>query len=477
MAKVLLIQPSEDTTSSDKKSSTHPPLGLIYVGTAIEDKHQVKIFDRNINSNDDSLINSVKEFSPDIIGFSSLSSPMLIDLIHLGKLVKKISPKSIVVVGGPHASLEPQCFLDEPYVDYVLRGEGEEAFLEFCDTFDKSPKKLKKLKNVNLNPLRHYLDMSQLKLPNYNLVDISKYTDFYVVLSRGCPHQCTFCSWSKVQRFNGRPFFRIYNESQITEFLRRVIEDYHRKFFFIMDDNILAFREQSLKMLKFLQKYKVHFDLAGGRASDLTDDICRELKKAGCYSVHIGIESGSQRILDLIHKGTTVKQNYDAIQTCKRHGIISDASIMIALPTETSKDLQETRDFIKKAKPDIPNVKIYNPQPAILFDYCIDKGQIEKPKTLQEWANWLGEMRWTKHNVSEISNQELEKAIRELWSYGFYRLKIKKFFFWLKAGKFRYLLRGLKRVFIVRYHLKIPFLGMLDLRKKSSVKSALLKFK
>ena len=139
MAKVLLIQPHENIRNKEKEMNAHTPLGLIYLGTAIEHKHSIKIFDRNLHHKDKVLINFLKNYNPDIIGFSSLSSTMLFDLIFLGKLVKKEFPKTIVVVGGPQASLEPGCFLNEPYVDYVIRGEGEQAFLEFCDVFDKNP--------------------------------------------------------------------------------------------------------------------------------------------------------------------------------------------------------------------------------------------------------------------------------------------------------------------------------------------------
>src|SRR3989344_1798760 len=121
MAKVLLVNPHEDIRDRNKKVLSFTPLSLVYLGTAIEDKHEVKIYDRNLYNNDERYVNFLKNYNPDIVGFTSVVSTMLYDLMHLGKLTKKTLPKAIIIIGGVQATVDPDTILNEPYVNYVMR--------------------------------------------------------------------------------------------------------------------------------------------------------------------------------------------------------------------------------------------------------------------------------------------------------------------------------------------------------------------
>jgi len=172
MAKVLLIQPNRNRTNKSDTLSV-PPLSLIYLATAIKKKHEVKIYDRNLYKEDAILLKLLENYMPEIIGFTSMTSEMLLDIIHLGPIIKNKLKKAIIIVGGTHASVEPDSVLNEPYVDYIIRGEGEAALLEFCDTFDKNPKKLKTLKNVNKNPVRPLINLNEWDNPDFSLVNVT----------------------------------------------------------------------------------------------------------------------------------------------------------------------------------------------------------------------------------------------------------------------------------------------------------------
>jgi anaerobic magnesium-protoporphyrin IX monomethyl ester cyclase len=445
MAKILLIQPNEDIRDRNRKTITFTPLSLIYLGTAIEDKHTIKIYDRNVNNNDQDFIKFLKEYNPQIVGLTSVVSTILFDVIHLGKLIKKILPESTIIVGGVHATIDPDSLLNEPYVDYVLRGEGEEAFLEFCNTFDKNPAKLKTLKNINKNPIRPFVDLNKLKLPNYNLLDLDKYQKFFVNLTRGCIANCSFCYNVQMWGKNCNPFVRAYSTENTIELMRRVVEEYKRKNFHIIDDNFLFFKSRCIEVCKFLEKYKVGF-YACSRADSINDEILIALKKAGCHTIAIGIESGSQKMLDLLNKKVTLEQNINAIKLCKKYEIKGDALFMIGLPTETVTELNETIKFIKKYDPDVANMHIYNPMPAKLFDDLILKGRIKKPTTLEEWANHGGLWVAFNNNVSEIPEKKLREAIKEIERFHFLRKKIKRTLFWIRKGEYDYVLRKMKEI-------------------------------
>jgi radical SAM superfamily enzyme YgiQ (UPF0313 family) len=452
MAKVLLVQPHEDLTKKYERARTNTPITLIILGTAIKNKHEVKIYDRNFNANDKKFIEFLQSYNPDIVGFTSMTAPMLFDLMRLGKLVKKILPKTIVIVGGVHASVEPDSVLNEPYVDYIIRGEGDEAFLEFCDTFDKNPKKLGKLKNINKNPLRPFVDLEKLEVPDFDLVDLKKYDHVIVMLSRGCTGNCTFCCSTRRWGINGKPCVRTYKTEKIIQFFKDLIEKHKVKTFSIADDNFLSLREQTFKICKYLEGKDAHF-FCFARADDIDDEMLEMLKKAGCHTIQIGIESGSQRVLDFLNKKITVQQNIKAIECCKRNGITCDASFMTGLPTENVEELNMTKAFVKKHKPDIPNAKIFCPLPgAPLFDFCVTRGLLKKPETLREWADWTGEITFikTRHNTSKIPDNYLVKTTRDIVLTGFYRNKLRRLVYWTKAGEFRHVLNSVRRLFVWR---------------------------
>jgi len=469
MAKVLLVQPHYDRRVETISGKPPVPLTLIYLGTAIEDKHSVKIYDRNLNLDDAEFFKTIEAFKPNIIGFTLMTSEMIFDFLYLGPLIKEKYPKILIIAGGVHITIDPTSVLKKEYVDYIIRGEGEEVLQEFCDTLDKDPEKLKTLKNVNYNPLRPFVNLDDLKLPNYNLIDIENFGTFYIGFSRGCPGNCSFCYSCGMWGKDNHPFIRSYSKEKSIEMMRNIIEDHKVKVFSIIDDNFVPFKSRAKAICSFLEKYNVHF-FCFGRADFIDDEILQALKKAGCHTVQTGFESGSQRILDLLNKKITVKQNYEAVKCCKRNKITCDASFMIGLPTETLEDLEETKKFIKTSKPDIINLKIFLPLPgAPLFDFCVENNLLKKPTTLEEWAPWTGGMGRVRHNVSKISDQVLTDSAKELWKVSFYKTKIKKFFFWIRAGEFKYALKGIKRVFrIGDRDVRLPFLGYIKTKREDT---------
>jgi radical SAM superfamily enzyme YgiQ (UPF0313 family) len=448
MAKVLLIQPNLSITDRGQKRG-NTPLSLIYLGTAIKKKHQVKIFDRNLNSKDATLINLLKEYSPEIVGITSMTSQMLLDIIHIGPLIKKHLPKVIIVVGGVHATVEPDSVLDEPYVDYVIRGEGEEAFLEFCSVFDKNPEKLGKLKNINKNPLRPLIDLNKLDPLDFSLVDLKSYSSVWISTSRGCPGNCSFCYNSKMWGKNGKPFARFLNTEKTIELFRDVIENHGITEFNIADDNFVTFKQRCLDVCKFLEERyegKISF-FSVMRADRVDDEILSAIKKAGCNTIEFGSESGSQRMLNFLNKQISIETQGKAIELCHKHGIFNWDSFMFGIPGETIEDLNLTKKFIKKYKPDKIMAYIFTAMPgSLIFEDLVKRGIIKKPKTLLDWAKYIKGFSFNqvKHNKSLIPDPVLEKTIRKFNKYRGYRTKIKKFFWWMKKGKVKYVFKKLK---------------------------------
>lgn len=442
MAKVLLIQPIYDIAHLN--SPPWIPLALVTLGTIVREKgHKIMIFDRNIEKNDSRLIETIKGFDPDIVGLTAYTGRTLIDVMKISKITKENS-KAIVVVGGVHASLEPESLFKYEFIDYAVRGEGELALLDMCNLIDKGKKDFSKIPNVNLNPMRPFINLNDFPLPDYGLIDIKKYPVTTFCTSRGCPGRCKFCYndyyWGRM----GKKCVRMYNTENTIKMITNVLDKYKIKEFTIADDNFASLSKRTFDVCNALSKYgKDIIFQCFLRADYAYDKILFALKKAGCWSIQFGIESGNQRILDFIQKDTTVEQNALALKKCKKFGIHTDASYMIGLPTETIKDMEKTVDFIKKNKADTMIVKKYAPFPGTeMFEYCVKKGLIKQPEKLEDWTKFaIDEI---EPNVSEIPTPLLMKTINELnkkdyFIFGKKALKL------LLAGHFKYVLFKLKR--------------------------------
>jgi len=447
MAKILLIQPNINILGKEGLIQNAPPLSLIYLGTAVKKTHTVKILDRATNSKDEYLIKILEEYTPDIIGITSMTSQMLYDIIHIGPIIKKHLKKSIILIGGVHASVDPDSVLNEPYVDFVLRGEGEAAFLEFCDTFDKNPKNLSKLRNINKNPLRPLIDLNKWDNPDFSLVNLEDYGSMWISTSRGCPGNCSFCYNARMWGINGNPCVRFLNTEKTIALFRDIIENHHKTEFSIADDNFVTFKQRCLDVCKFLEnryKGKISFFMMA-RADRVDDEILAALKRAGCNTITFGSESGSQRVLDLLNKQISVETQGNSIALCHKHNIFAWDSFMLGIPGETREDLDKTLKFIRKYKPDTAMGYIFTPMPGnILFDKLVHSGEITPPKTLADWARWNdGYYLKIKKNLSKIPNQEIIYAFRKLQKFRKYKTKLKKFFWRLKKGNFRFILSRL----------------------------------
>lgn len=456
MARVLLVQPHRDIRLNSEEKYAIPST-LIIVATAIKDKHSVKIYDRNIERDDSKFFDYLKEYNPDIVGFTAMTSAMLLDIIHLGPLIKEQNKKIIIVVGGVHPTIEPDSVLNEKYVDYIIRGEGDEAFLEFCDTFDKNPKRLGKLKNINKNALRPLIDMSKLKFPDYSLIDLEKYGQVFIMTSRGCPGDCTFCYNAKMWGKNGHPFVRMYDTEKTKQFLKEAIEKYNIREFTIGDENFTTFKTRAIEICKFLKKNynkKVNF-FVFSRADFVDDEILQALKKAGCSGLQFGSESGSQRVLDFLNKKISVEVQGKAFELCRKNKIFSDASFMVGIPTETIEEAKMTERFINKYRPDLADVKIFNPMPgSLIFDNLVKEKIIKKPKNLEEWADWSGNWSIIKHNYSNIPDNLLLEIATKLWNYRYYSTRIRKALYWIRRGQLKNVIKKTRNLIIRKYSSK-----------------------
>jgi anaerobic magnesium-protoporphyrin IX monomethyl ester cyclase len=381
MSKILLINPPYfgNIYANSKfrvvMSQGTMPLGLCCVAASmIKAGHEVEICDMNVGD--------VPYFGLwDYVGFTS-TTPIIRDVYKMMGSIRDFYPEINFIIGGTHATARPVEV--RQYFDMVCIGEGEWGGFDWGG--------LKPAKNLD-----------DLPIPAYHLLDSRKYClprlisrknpVAYIQTSRGCFGKCIYCT----KGIEGNKL-RFKSPERVVEEMEYVLSLGYREVQ-IIDDNFTAdlrrvYRICELileKGLKFpwyprngIRVDRVSFgDLV--KNSKISHGLLATMKRAGCYRVPFGVESGSQRVLDRIKKGIKLEQVEDAIYLAKKAGLETEAYFMFGLPTETEEDLQKTVDFAVKIDPDYAKFATTIPFPGTeLYDEMDKDGRIHT----KDWSKY-----------------------------------------------------------------------------------------
>ncbi len=322
-----------------------PPLGLMYIAGMLRHKGvPARIIDLSFVDRKD-----WKEAIgyADTYGMTVFSSSLYL-AIEVAKLAKQNNPSCITIVGGPHPTALPEEIL--PYFDYVVKGEGEFAF----DSLSSPVVEMPQIPDLNI-----------LQPPARDLVDITRYHRKVqghkctsIVTTRGCPHKCAFCY---KDMFGHK--IRSFSVERIVDEIKSIKADFGIDAFIIYDDTFILNRKRFYALCDKLSKLNIIFRRNGNARNNTMEDF-EVLYNAGCRELAFGIESGSQKILDRIHKDVTVEQNKQAIKNAQKAGLIVKSFLMIGNPGETRETIEETKQFIIDADPDQFTLFTFIPLPG-----------------------------------------------------------------------------------------------------------------
>jgi anaerobic magnesium-protoporphyrin IX monomethyl ester cyclase len=386
-SRVLLVNPNYRKVYkyvSEEATMIEPPLGLAYIASLLRQRGiETKILDAAALNLENSEVKSYAEkFQPSIIGISAATNT--IELAYeIANAVKK--PKIKVVVGGPHTSIMPEQTLKEcKAIDIAVKGEGEYAMLEIARrkrlrgiagiTYRKGGRIIKNkdrelIKNLDELPFpARYL----LPLGKYYSVGIRHYPFTTMVTSRGCPYNCNFCVNYTVlgKCFRARSVENVMGE------IDELVKKYHVKEIDIIDDNFTVNMERAEKICDELikRRYNLIWKMGNGiRADRVNEQLIRKMKKAGCYLIAFGIESGNKDILKKINKGENLQEITKAIKWCKKYGIQTEGFFIIGNLDDNKRTMQDTIDFAKKLDLDIAQFQIFIPLPGSSYESIIRK--------------------------------------------------------------------------------------------------------
>ncbi len=351
--KIILIYPYflDERVKTEDVSAV--PIGLYYIGALLkENKYDVEIWNwHEINKTPQRIEEAIKEYRPDVIGFSIVHANRW-GGIDIARIAKRIFPDVKIVFGGIGSTFLWEHLLTHfKEIDYIVLGEGEYTFLRLIQCIERRDyKSISEIKGIAFregnkivktdNPeIIHNLD--ELPMP-------SRYFKFqHLSSSRGCPANCTFCGsprfWGRRVRFHSPEYF----VSQLEQLYNKGIT-----FFYISDDTFTMRKDRVIHICrKIIEKDLKISWFAISRVNYVDEEILYWMRKAGCIQISYGVESGSEKIRDLLNKRIKTEDIKRAFELTNKYGILARAYFIYGSPGENWKTIQDTIDLIHEIKP------------------------------------------------------------------------------------------------------------------------------
>jgi len=342
---------------------------------------------------DEAVRDRIVALKPDIVGCTAIT-PAIYKAERLLQIAKEVDPRIVTVLGGIHGTfMYPHVLNEAPWIDAVVRGEGEQVFLNLVTavengSFHSDRSSLRGIAYIGAEgkvvatpaepPVK---DLDRIT-PNWGILEWDKY--IYVPMNRrvaipnfarGCPFTCSFCSQWKFWRD-----YRIRDPKKVVDEIEKLVKEHDVGFFILADEEPTIHRKKFIAFCEELIERKL--DVLWGINTRVTDILRDEkllplYRKAGLIHVSLGTEAAAQLKLDRFNKETTIAQNKKAIQLLREAGIVTEAQFIVGLENETRETLEETYRMARDWNPDMANWAMYTPWPfSDLFQELGDKVEI-----------------------------------------------------------------------------------------------------
>ncbi len=468
--RILLVVPYQKT-----EPYVLPNLGLGYLASALRNRgHEVSYLDCIKKRLDfQSWGKLLKENSYDIIGIQMYSYTYS-SVKHLFRTAKDILPKVINVVGGPHANAIPeQTLYNSPEIDYLIHGEGERSLPDLIDILENGFfEKKSSISNltwrdngyIRVNEKSFIDDLDNLALPAWDLMDPRTYPILShgllnranpiapIFATRGCPYSCSFCSAS----INMGSKIRKRTPSKIVDEIEMLVKEYGVKEIHFEDDNFTFYKDFASEVCQLIMDRGIKIFWAcpnGVRLDSLDSNLLKLMERSGCYSFALGIESGSDKVLKLMNKGTLSQEMRKKIRLIAETTKIRMTGFFIfGFPGENEDDLKQTEELILNEPLHRIAVGPFVPLPGTQ----IYKTLVEENKLPQDYDwNLLSPYEENVFTMRTVNKKKLFKSVRavhlkfylrpmvifgvlsELNSFKQLMVALRMFFFWLGMVKIK----------------------------------------
>lgn len=382
-----------------------PSLGIGYIAAVLEKEgYDVSIVDRVISPKEIRTVSDeMVAMKPDVVGFYCVSETFR-TVIEILRMIKEKAPSVMTVVGGPHVYGLPSQAMGYDWIDYSFWGEAEESFLKALES-NFSPKAFgdiagliyRENDRICINPMALVKKLDSLSFPARHLYpSLNRYRPSIlaykrlpatgIITSRGCAHKCIFCH-------SGKGHFRLRFHS--AEYVLEEIKCLHRHFgineLVFFDDTFLINEERALKICEGIIREDIDISWScNARANNLKRSTLDLLKRAGCWLIQIGVESGNQDILRTIKKGILLEQVERACRLACDAGLEVKTYFIMGHPRETMETLDDTVRFMRSLSAHYASINFMTPLPGTeLWDTAEEYGVIDKGKL--ENINYLSD--------------------------------------------------------------------------------------
>ena len=369
---------------------SHPPfipLGLAYLGAVAEQAgHSVTVIDcQGERLNYESFRQRIAGVPSDVVGVTS-TTLLYNSAKTIMEVAKEVHPNAVNMIGGSHVSFWDENALKETKAfDLIVRKEGELTFLELLDRIqankgfeDVLGTTVRTKNGIQRNEDRPFLhDLDSLPSPAYHLLPLDSYhrmgkTIFPIVTSRGCVQWCDFCS---TVRMFGRGY-RVRSPKKVVDDMEMLHSKYGESQFTFYDDAFTINRNHTLEMCADIKARKLDVEWDCETRVDAVDkELLEKMRDAGCITIWFGVESGSEKILDKMHKKINREQVREAFKMAQKAGMMTIASAVIGFPGETEETAWEIINFINSLNPDDIGCYIATPYPGTpMYEEVIKNG-------------------------------------------------------------------------------------------------------
>lgn len=437
--KILLIYPPSPVMNREDRCQQPtkdllvipplPPTDLMYLASIAEQQgFEAMIRDYSLGGNFEEDLN---EFKPDYL-LLNVATPTLQSDLDCLKIAKKICPKIITIAkGAVFLTFNSEILLKNKALTYIISGEAEETLKELLSG-DVEINDILGLWHrdglvAKFNGVRPFIqNLDELPFPARHLIDNNIYrrpdnnnVQAVIKVSRGCPHHCFFClatptSGSKV---------RMRSPENIIAEIRECITKYNIKNFIFWSDIFNQDREWTMNLCKKIIDSGLKFTWSANTRADTADErMAKYMHKAGCRLVSIGVESGSQYILDKIGKGTTINEIRDTVKAFKKAKIKVYNYFVIGLPWDDEDTINETINFAIELDSDFVSFYTATPLPATRFYHYVKN---ELHEEIESFENSYYEPCISTYSLSKERILELHKrAVKAFYLRPLYILKM-----------------------------------------------------
>lgn len=435
---VILIQPK-----TEKKEFVYAPLGLLHLAAYLRSEYEVAIIDFRIQKSYKEILSELLERKPVAIGITAFTGGQILNGLEISEYIKKTRLDIPVIWGGIHATMFPKQTLANPYIDIVVKNEGEITLYETLHSIQNGSElnkvagiAYKEDSRVFENSDRQFLDMDKLPIPTWDLIDLKPYISnlsidtmdrpINISTSRGCPYRCTFCYNANFNRSK----WRCKNALLVIEELKYLTDRHKVNRIIFHDDNFATDKKRALEIAKRIKQERLNIKWSVTlRIDDVDKRFLLELIEAGMHQLRVGIESGSQRILNMLKKDITVEQIIDSAKILNELDLDVLYSFVIGWPYETEDDRNRTVNLIFKLLKINPLAHIfplwiYTPYPGTKLYEEARKLGFDTPRSLEEWGNF----NWEVANIPWVKDIATVRAMQVLSNFAFYSRSINNLF-------------------------------------------------